>query len=185
MVKLDVPLWGQPEKNNQCVPTCIKMVLEYLRAIYGDSIPRLSIKKISRIIDKKIDGTIPKNVENMNDYLCKGNPIVEFKTSMLEGFPLIKKQIFEKKNPVIAWINSAEPPDTVWHAVVVTGFDPETNMVTYNDSLDNTSEKSVEVGIFTSKLGLERIIARINVFKTQQRHIGEWSPDKFEGEVDE
>ncbi len=183
MVKLNVPLWGQPQRRNQCVPTCIKMILEYLRTKHGDSIPRLSIKKISKIVNMQIDGTIPKDVENINNFLCKGNPVVEFKASILARFPQIKKEILEKENPVIAWLNTANPPDEVWHSVVVIGFDPETHMVTYNDPLDK-SEKDEEVGKFTSKWGLESRMARVNVFKTQQRQIPEWASN-VEGETNE
>lgn len=184
MVKLNVPLWGQPQRRSQCVPTCIKMILEHLRMKYGDSIPRIRIKKISKIVKMDIDGTIPKNVENMNAYLCKGNPVVEFKPSILEDFREIKKELLEKKRPVIVWINNEKPPDIFWHAVVVIGFDPETNMVFYNDPLDKV-EKIEEVGVFSSKwMGITRMV-KIDIFKTEQRHIAEWTPKDVEGEDEE
>jgi len=182
MVKLNVPLWGQPQRHNQCVPTCIKMALEHLRTKHGESIPRLSIKRISKIVNMKIDGTIPKDVENINTFLCNGNPVVVFKTDILGNFRQIKKEIIEKETPVIVWINNADPPDEVWHAVVVIGFDPETNTVTYNEPLDR-SEKDEEVGIFTSKWGFESRMARVNVIKTQQRQIREWASNIVEGET--
>lgn len=183
MVQLDLPLWWQPQRRNQCVPTCLKMILEFLRKKYGDSIPRLSIKTISKIVDTQIDGTIPKNVERINSYLCNGNPNVEFKSYILGDFKIIKKEILENKLPVIVWINSAEPPDKVWHTVVVTGFDPETNIVTYNDPLDR-NEKHEEVGVFSSKWGFESRMVKVKVFKTKQRQIPEWTSNNNEGEID-
>jgi len=183
MVKLNVSLWGQPQRN-QCVPTCVKMVLEYLRTKHGDSIPRLPIKRISKIVNLQIDGTIPKDVEKINAFLCRGNPVVEFKASFLARFPKVKKELIENENPVIVWINAVEPPDEVWHAVVVTGFDPDTNMVTYNDPYDKR-ERDEEVGKFSSRWGVEGRMVKVNVFKTQQRQMPEWASDNVEGETNE
>lgn len=68
-------------------------------------------------------------------------------------------------------INTVEPPDVVWHAVVVIGFDPETNKVFYNDPWDN-SEKNEDVGLFITKWGVETRMVKVKIRKTQQRHGG-------------
>lgn len=99
MVKLDVERFGQAQPY-QCVPVCIKMILEYLRKNHGDGIPRVSISKISRIVKTMKEGTIPKDVEKMNDVLCKGNPVVEFKAMLLGRFSVISQELADNKNPV-------------------------------------------------------------------------------------
>lgn len=178
---LDVPLFGQPMPY-QCVPTCIKMVLEYVREKHGKKIPRLSIKMIARVVKTKIEGTAPKDVENMNDYLSKAQPSVEFKTVFLSRFPEIIKELEEEENPVIAWINCVEPPDMVWHAVVVTGFDPSTNTVSFNDP-DGATKKEEEVGKFIKKWGVQARLVKVLIGKKQQRHISEWTTRAKKGEV--
>ena len=59
MTELNVPLWGQPTRN-YCVPTCLKMILEFLRQKYGDAIPKLSISQIARIVNTQWDGTFQR-----------------------------------------------------------------------------------------------------------------------------
>ena len=92
MVKLDVERFGQAQPF-QCVPVCVKMVLEYLRNNHGEKIPRLSVSKISRIVRTMREGTIPKDVERINGYLSKGNPVVEFKSGLLARFPEIRREL--------------------------------------------------------------------------------------------
>jgi uncharacterized protein YvpB len=182
MVKLDVERFGQAQPY-QCVPACIKMVLEFLGKNYGDNIPRLSVSKISRIVKTMKEGTIPKDVERINEILCKGNPVVEFKAKLLGRFPEISQELEDNKNPVIVWINTVEPPDVVWHAVAVIGFDPETNKVVYNDPWDN-KEKTEDVGTFSKKWGVEGRMVKVKIRKTHQRHVDEWAPQNVEGETD-
>lgn len=176
-------MFGQPTVY-YCVPACIKMVLEYARKKYGKEIPRLSIKTIARVVGTTIDGTAPKDVENMNERLSKAVPSVEFKTEFLSRFPEIVKELNDEENPVIAWINCVEPPDTVWHAVVVTGFDPETNTIFYNDP-EGSVKKKEEVGIFINKWGVSGRLVKVLIGKKLQRHINEWRPSEMEEGIGE
>lgn len=182
MVRLDVPQWGQA-KDNYCVPTCIKMVLEYLRAKYGDSIPRFSIRTIARVVETNIDGTAPKKVEKVNSLLNRAVPSVEFRTQFMGNFPEILAELREER-PVIVWINCAEPPDKVWHAVVVMGFEESTNTVYYNDPWDR-SEKSIEVGVFIHRWGTEARLVKILIGKVHQRCIHEWTTETTIGEPED
>lgn len=182
MVKLNVPMFGQPIFY-YCVPACIKMVLEYIREKHGEKIPRLSIKTIARVVRTTIDGTTPKDVENMNEALRRAEPSVEFKAKFLSRFPEITKELNEER-PVIVWINVVEPPDTVLHAVVITGFDPETNTVFFNDP-DGGVEKTEEVGVFIKKWGVHARLVKVLIGRKQQRHIDEWATKTDSGEIGE
>lgn len=159
------------------------MVLEYVRQEHGKKIPRLSIKTISRVVKTTIDGTAPKDVENMNDALRRARPSVEFETEFLGRFPEIRKELDEGR-PVIVWINCVEPPDMVWHAVVVTGFDPETNTVFYNDP-DGKVKKKEEVGVFIKKWGVQARLVKVLIGRKQQRYINEWVTTTNSGEIGE
>lgn len=177
MVKLNVPKWGQANDHN-CVPTCIKMILEYLREKYGDKIPRYSIKTIARIVETRLDGTAPKKVEQMNHLLARAAPSVEFKTGLMRTFPEILEEL-NNERPVIVWINAREPPEKLWHAVVLIGFEPTTNTLFYNDPWDK-SERSLEVGIFIHKWGIEARLVKVLIGKAHQTHIQEWTTEQTE-----
>jgi len=172
LVKMNVPKWGQGNDHN-CVPTCLKMVLEYLSDKHGEKIPRYSIKTIARVIETKLDGTTPKKVEQLNAFLGKAIPSVEFETGFMRTFPEILNEL-NNERPVIVWINVRDPPEKLWHAVVLTGFDPNTNMLYYNDPWDK-SEKISEVGSFIHMWGIEARMVKVLIGKTHQRHIQEWT----------
>jgi hypothetical protein len=169
--ELNVPLHGQPARN-YCVPACLKMIIEFLRDTCGDAIPRLSISQIARIVRTEWDGTAPRNVERINDYF-EAKLCIEFKAQFMRHFPEILKELDEGR-PVITWINSQKPPDVLWHAVVVRGFEP--NMVIFNDPWD-TKRKTEEVGSFISKWGTEAKMVRLYISKDKQSSLPEYSRD--------
>ena len=177
MPKLNVPLWGQPSRN-YCVPACIKMILEYLRQDYGDDIPRLSLSKIARIVETQWDGTAPKDVENINKYF-KAKLCIKFKAQFMAHFPDIEKELAEKR-PVIVWINIATFPDLLWHAVIVCGFDPDTNSVFFNDPWDNR-EKAEEVGVFIQKWRTEAKMVKLLISKAEQTSLEAYPKEQLDG----
>jgi hypothetical protein len=171
MPKLEVPLWGQPSRN-YCVPACIKMILEFLRKVYGDDIPRLNISSIARIVRTQWDGTAPKNVELMNQYF-EARVCVKFKAKAMMRFPDIIKELDEHK-PVIVWLNVAKnSTDNLWHSIVVTDFDPKTNYFTFNDPWD-TKEKTEEAGKFLQKWGTEAKMVKLLISTNEQTYLGKW-----------
>lgn len=169
MPELNVPLWGQPSRN-YCVPTCLKMIVEFLRLTYGDAIPKLSIRQIARIVRIEWDGTAPKDVERINEYF-EAKLCIEFKALYMQRFPEIQKELSEDR-PVITWINSQKPPDKIWHAVVVRGFEP--NFVIFNDPWD-CKRKTEEVGSFINKWGTEAKMVKLYISKDKQSYIYEYS----------
>ena len=177
MSELNVPLWGQPARN-YCVPACIKMLLEFLRKNYGEAIPQLSISQIARIVNTQWDGTAPRDIEKINKYF-EAKLCINFKAEYMRRFPDIKSELNEER-PVITWINSQKPPDKLWHAVVVRGFD-ELNFVIFNDPWD-CKRKTEEVGIFISKWGTEAKMVRLLISKEKQSNLYEYSREQINGE---
>lgn len=180
MVELDVPLYGQ-QTFYYCVPASVKMVLEYVGKKHKvKNFPKLSIKRIAKIVKTNRDGTLPTDVENMNEALCKATPSIEFEAKFLGGFPEIREQLRPpKENPVIAWVNCVEPPDILLHAIVVTGFDSETNTVFYNEP-DGGVKKKMEVGVFIKKWGNSARMVKVLIGRVTQRKIYEWSADSID-----
>jgi hypothetical protein len=180
MPKLEVPLWNQPT-DNYCVPTCIKMILEYLRQRYPNGIPQLSISRIAHIVNTQWDGVAPRDVENINEYFS-AKLCLQFKAQFMAHFPDIEKELREER-PVIVWLNILPPPDLLWHAVVVVGFDPEFNSVFYNDPWDN-KEKREEVGVFIQKWRTEAKMVKLLISKGQQTYLETYSKEnKIDGEL--
>lgn len=157
------------------------MILEFLRQDYGDAIPRLKISSIARIVKTQWDGTAPKNVERMNSYF-EAKLCINFKAKAMNRFPDIEKELNEGK-PVIVWLNVAkQPEDTLWHAVVVNGFDPNNNSLSYNDPW-NATEKNEEVGKFINKWGTEAKMVKLLISTNEQSYLGAWLKEtQIEGE---
>jgi uncharacterized protein YvpB len=88
-------------------------------------------------------------------------------------FPEILEEL-NNKRPVIVWINAREPPEKLWHAIVLTGFEPSTNTLYYNDPWDK-SEKSCEAGLFVHMWGIEARLVKVLIGKAHQTHIQEWA----------
>lgn len=169
---MDIRWFGQP-RQNYCVPACLKMVLEYARERNGPGIPLLSIKTIARAVKTEFEGTAPKDVENLNRLLYRSKPSVKFKAEFMSRFPTIERELREYR-PVIVWMNSVDPPDIVWHAVVVSGFLPENNRVLLRDP-ENKELKNLEAGVFVSKWGLQARLIKVIIGEKEQTHIVDWA----------
>lgn len=188
MEKLDVPRFGQASPGH-CVPTCLKMVLEYVRLRNGPDVSSPSISRIAEAIRTEVDGTPPRQIENVNNLLQKSKPSVEFKTVFMGRFQYIRKELLERRFPVIVLINVADLPDIVKHAIVLTHFDEETNEIFYVDPEDHNTEKHMEAGVFNNKWGIQAIMVRVAVGEREQRHMPEYwveerVSDKEEEEYD-
>jgi len=139
---LDVPLIYQ-EKDFTCVPVCIKMVLDSIRAQNTNGyIPTMNVEEISMTIGTDELGTSLEDVEKINEKLVKAIPSIEFVAEMNRGFDEIEKEILQGK-PVIAWIKIPYA-----HSVVITGVDKTLLTVYYNDP--QRGKKQMDMGKFIS-----------------------------------
>ena len=91
----------------------------------------------------------------LNDILQKSTPLVEFESQYFGRFPDIEKELRDKELPIIVWVNIAEKYDTVWHGLVVTGFNDEIHSVLFNDP-DNGKGTPMEVGEFINRAARAR-----------------------------
>ncbi len=102
-------------------------------------------------------------------------PSIEFSAVYGGSFANIKYELREGR-PVIALINIADPPDVIKHAVLVVGFDPETNKVIYNDP-DGPARRVSEVGIFVDKMGAYPQYVKLLIGRRQRltsKRLAEW-----------
>jgi hypothetical protein len=158
------------------------MVLEFLQQNYGEDVPRVNISTIARVVKTRWDGTAPKDVELMNQYF-EAKLRVKFKAKAMMRFQDLIREIDENRLPVIIWLNEAkQPPDKLWHAVVLTGYDSATQHFTYNDPW-NAREKQEEVGKFIQKWGVEAKMVKLLISTETQAYLGKWiSKNLDEGE---
>jgi hypothetical protein len=166
--------------DHYCVPACLKMVLDYMCKHFNVKCKPLSIKIIAKATKTNKDGTAPRDAENINALLHRAKPPIKFRLFEMSKFPEIVKELNEE-HPAIAWINIAdEPSDTIWHAVAIVDFNPENNMVTYDDPDENEKDciKSLEAGVFTKKWGFQARLIKVLIGTKGQTLIdGDWVPE--------
>lgn len=169
---LDVPHFEQAT-DHHCVPTCQKMILEYARVTFRVEMPVLSIKKIGRITKIDKDGVIPEYAEKVNELLRRTKPPIMFKTQFGASFDDITNELKENK-PVIALINTRNPPDELVHAVIIVDFVP--NRIWYHDPEEHekSAVKSIEVGVFMNMWGWKNRLIKLLILKQQQTTIGDY-----------
>lgn len=139
----------------------------------------LSIKTIAKTTKTNKDGTAPKAAENINFLLHRAKPPMRFRLFEISKFPEIIAELNDER-PVISLINIADPPHTVWHAVVIIDFNPENNMVTYDDPDENEQDcvKSLEAGVFVKKWGFQARLIKVLLGTKGQTYIdGDWVPE--------
>lgn len=119
-------------KNYTCVPSCTKMMLDYLNNVKL-TVPELDLNEdeIAKIMKTTTGGTIFTDIENINDHLTKSNPSLEFiaeeKNHTLND---IKKELKDEL-PVSVWIDTGYIKYR--HSVVITGIDDNNKTISFND----------------------------------------------------
>lgn len=179
MVILDVPHMHQ-QTFYYCVPACQKMVLDYsVKHFNIKSSKVLSVKTIAKVTRTLKEGTAPEDCERVNELLRRARPPIKFETKYVQDFPDILAELKEEK-PVIAWINMKDPPDQLWHAVVVKGFEPSTHTVFYDNPAETEENKtsSMTSSKFMKKWGWQAQMVKVLISSKGQSLIDiEWSQE--------
>jgi len=171
---LSLPFYKQTEIG-YCYPSCLKMVIDHAIDNLGIKQKRLSLKKIARALGThKLAGTIPENVELINQLLTESVPQIQFKSQISARFDEIRKELDERK-PVIAWINIAQDKsDLARHSIVVIGYNLEKNEIYFVDpemTVDN-HVKNMDIGVFIDeKLGVEARIIKLIISQIGQKDL--------------
>lgn len=166
--KLDIPLVFQ-EHDFSCVPTCIKMVLDFIQEQNPEGyIPEIDLEEVSSAIGTDELGTALENVKNINKKLEKAVPSIEFEALMNCNLDEIESEIL-KGNPVIAWIKNPFP-----HSIVLTGLDKELLVVYCNDP--QKGKVRMEMGEFMSAWErMDNVLIKVKIGEKIQRIIPEYS----------
>lgn len=133
MIHLNVPAHRQM-KNYTCVPSCCKMILDYVNETKLTSpISNLDENEIADIMKTSITGTKWDNIENVNKAMTTSVPslefITEFQTHTLTD---IRKEL-DSGLPVSIWIVTNDGSNDYLHSVVIIGIDDEKKEISYND----------------------------------------------------
>jgi len=175
-----VPIYSQPD-NFTCVPTSLKMVMDYLNATkLASKMQTLSVAEIAKIVNTDILGTEIEDVKNLNSHaaVTQAIPSVEFDASMkpreledIEGD--IKAGL-----PPICWITKGKAPYQWKHAVVVTGVDRRTGAVQYIDPAYGAL-KVESLQEFTQEwYDSDRVMVRVILGRKESRKITEYMPGR-------
>lgn len=152
------------------------MVLEYLRSVHGNKIPRLSIKRIAQVVGAvRGKGTVFHDVAKINEELRTAIPSVEF----VPGYPCDWKEILEeneKGKPIIAWLwLSDNRGHGCGHSVVIFDVNPSEGSIHYNDPARGVTKE--EIGKFISQweqVDVNRSLIKVKVGEKIQREIVEY-----------
>lgn len=163
-IELDIPPLRQTE-NNTCVPSCCKMMLDYmnkqkLKTPESD----LEEDQIAQIMNTTVSGTKFSEVENINKVLTKSDPSVEFSTEIKpHTLDDIKKEL-RVELPVAVWISTGSVG--FFHSIVIIGIDEIKKTISYNDPIYGM--KTISQSEFVTKweegdaLMIKMEIGRIN-----------------------
>ena len=175
MPVLPVPYISQGDSENLCVPVCLKMMLDYLEEVTGDSrIPTPSIRTIARIIGTTPDGTDFNGVAAINKRLERVIPSVAFEVNERSyQFSDIETELAQRR-PVIAWIFvSDDKGGGCWHAAVITGYDRQNQAISLNDPMRGQISLTVQQFMAEWVKGDQTLI-RLMVGDRLQRKITEY-----------
>lgn len=176
-IVLDVPSYRQT-KNYTCVPSCCKMMLDYLnhkklKTPESD----LDENQIAKIINTTVSGTLYSEVMNINKVLTKSDPSVEFSTEFKpHTLNDIKKELQEGL-PVSVWISTGSVD--YLHAIVITGIDDMKKTISYNDPIYGMNTISQSEFVTKWEEGSALMI------KTEIGRINRYTLDNFPKESDD
>lgn len=130
---LNVPIYRQTE-NYTCVPSCCKMMLDYLNK-EKLKIPEseLDENQIAKIMNTTISGTRFSEVENINKVLTKSDPSVEFSAEFKPHTLDDIRRELRKELPISVWISTGTVD--YLHAIVIIGIDDVKKTISYNDPI--------------------------------------------------
>ena len=177
IIKLDVPSYKQT-KNYTCVPSCCKMMLDYLNH------EKLNIQEadldedqIAKIMNTTPSGTLFSEVENMNKVMTQSNPSVEFRAEFQpHTLDDIRKEL-QKGLPVSVWISTGSV--NFQHSIVITGIDNIKKTISYNDPIYGT--QTINQSKFVSKWEA----GEASMIKTEIGRINRYTLDSFPKETDD
>lgn len=142
-VGLPVKLILQPG-NHTCAPTCLKMVLNYVRDNLKVKVREMDIFEIANTIGTTVGGgTKFEKVSHINKKLLKSSREVAFQPDEGHNFEEITREL-EQSRPVIAWLIEGER-HAFGHSVVITHYSKTTLKVHYLDPITGYHEKDVTV----------------------------------------
>ena len=172
MPRINVPLYRQPHPD-YCVPACMKMIIDYLRQVYGEKeIPNVPINKIAKQIrtDTRSGGqTTIDNISLINDSLVTSNFCIRFIAKYPSEWKTVLKEN-EKGNPVIAWIWITDKRNSnigCGHSVVIIDIDREKGVVTVNDPA--RGQRNENVVTFISQWENENVDKTLILLEVEKR----------------
>lgn len=159
-----------------CVPTCLKMVLNYLSNFSEETKLNLEIEDICKIIGTTTDGTIFDDVQNINsdNRVLKTIPSIEFIVKYERHTLAEIEEEYNKGKPSIAWIlPPGTDPRDMQHSIVITSINREEYKIAYNDPI--FGEIEMELGNFMSLWDrTDRNLIKIKLGEREQRLLDEW-----------
>lgn len=136
-------------EEHTCVPTCIKILLDFLSQ-RDPLVPHLTLEEISDIIETTPTGTTLEGIEKINKEFDKASCFLRLKnvTNANPTFKEIQKSLHQGFPPLV-FVNIARlqgEVQTALHAILLIGIIPEKNKILYIDPY--FGNKHADLGLF-------------------------------------
>ena len=150
-----------------CYVASLKMVIDYAIDELKVDQRRLRERTIAKTTGTHPDiGTIPGNIERINESLKDSFPQLQFHDAIGGEFRDITEEI-DNDRPVIAWLVVAKDEgDILFHSVVINGYSEDRTRIFYVDPelTEEHHQREAEVGDFISnKLTSEGRLVRLTL----------------------
>jgi len=134
-IHLNVTAYRQT-KNYTCVPSCCKMILDYVNELLLTKPEQnLSEDEIAKIIKTTISGTHFSEIENINKVMTSSVPSLELITEFKSHTLLDIRKELESGLPLFVWIVINDESKNYLHSVVITGMNKIEKTISYNDPI--------------------------------------------------
>lgn len=169
---IELPYFHQPT-DMYCQPTCYKIVTNYAIEEFKIKQKKFTIKKIAKTLGTtELWGTIPGNVELVNNLLSSSRPRTYFKQQISGRYTEITYEI-DNNRPIIAWIDPRIiGNDEVWHVIVINGYEPDLRRIYFVDPLLSKEywQKECESSSFMeNRLGPKGTLIKLIIGSTGQQ----------------
>jgi len=150
-----------------CYVASLKMVIDYAIDELNVDQKRLRVRTIAKTTGTHPDiGTIPGNIERINESLKDSFPQIQFHDTIGGEFGDIREEI-DNGRPVIAWLVIAKDEgDTIFHSVLVNGYSEDRTRILYVDpeQTEEHHQRHAEVGDFiNNKLTSDGHLVRLSL----------------------
>lgn len=174
---LDVSTIRQRPDRAECVPACLKMVIDYMNAhLLTEPAATLEVSELAAMVKTEYTGTEINDVKRLNGELAimQAAPSLEFDAAEKPREMEDIEEDLKKGLPLIAWIGKGKDPFMWKHAVVIVNVSRSRQWIRYNDPTHG-DRKHVDLDEFSKEwYAADRWLVRLILGRRDTRKMTEF-----------